>query len=438
MYCPQCKIDIPEADRLQCPLCGGMLIAPSKKRREQTADNDQRLKELIADVKRSLEDLPGEADTGAAAPDAQPPAPEHYSLDAADEAVFSIDLAQADAPETGLADEQGEDSLNRFDLERELNLTADKSEIISREESLEITGAEHAPAAAQDSAAMTAQQAQREVAPDHLQQVIRGLEKAGAPQQITRPRRKQGYVLPAMFVLGSALIGIFFATGGKDLLKNILNQTQSVQKVTHPGSAPAGEQQQPSSLQLPAGDAPAGAPDQAPAALEQPAAGSESPPHHQAEQPPLGAAAAPGEQPAAPEAPAQQQPALTEPQPGTAADNATAVRNVPQPAPEAAVETLENNSGTADLQHRGSGQPAVLYTIHTDSYRKEQSALREAARLRKLGIAAFVQTLHLKEKGLWYRVMIGKFPGLEDARKMLNELQQTHKKTDARITTIEE
>lgn len=444
MYCPQCKLDIPDPQQVQCPLCNGMLIAPLKKRSQQTADGDHRLRDLIADVKKSLEGIPGEAAAGTPSHDTQSSETEKISRDAADEAAFSIDLAQEDSPETGLSDARGhepeDDSLNRFDLERELNLTTDKTEILSPEESAEIITVEDEPAAAGGPAATSDQETPQEVSPEVLQQVIDGLDKAGPQQQTRAPQRKPAFLLIVALVLGVASISILSAPGSKDLLVNILRLVQPQQKALDQESAPVGrtvgEKQPVSSLQMPGGDDTTGEKQQATADSEQPVVTQDQQRtvtvQNEFVQPSSVPTDTAQEATAVQPAPVQQ-PATTELQIRAASDNTTAVQNSRQPAAQIATE-----NGTGELQHKESLQASPVYTIHADSYRKEQSAILESARLRKLGVAAFVQTMNLKERGLWYRVMIGKFSSHEDAQKMLHELQQTHKKTDARITILEE
>lgn len=440
MYCPQCKLDIPDPQQVQCPLCNGMLIAPLKKRSQQTADGDHRLKDLIADVKKSLEGIPGEAAAGMPSHDTQPPEAEKISRDADDEAAFSIDLAQGDSPETGLSDAHGhepeEDSLNRFDMERELNLAADKTEILSPEESAEIITVENKPAATGGTAATSDQETPQEVSPEVLQQIIDGLDKAGPQQQTRAPQRKPAFLLIVALVLGVAAISILSAPGSKDLLVNILRLVQPQQKALDQESAPVGEKQPVSSLQMPGGDDTTGEKQQATADSEHPAVTQDQQRTVTVQNEFVQPSSVPTDtaQKATAVHPAPvQQPATTELQVRAASDNTTAVQNSRQPTAQIATE-----NGTGELQHKESLQASPVYTIHADSYRKEQSAILESAKLRKLGVAAFVQTMNLKERGLWYRVMIGKFSSHEDAQKMLHELQQTHKKTDARITILEE
>ncbi|MEI6128327.1 MAG: SPOR domain-containing protein, partial [Pseudomonadota bacterium] len=80
---------------------------------------------------------------------------------------------------------------------------------------------------------------------------------------------------------------------------------------------------------------------------------------------------------------------------------------------------------------------APIYAIHTDSYKTEETAIREINRLKKSGFDSYLQTADLKEKGVWQRVLTGKFSFPEEALKVQQELKKKYNKLDARIIAIE-
>ena len=93
----------------------------------------------------------------------------------------------------------------------------------------------------------------------------------------------------------------------------------------------------------------------------------------------------------------------------------------------------ENNIKTVKLANTEKGTlPSAVYTIHTGSYKNRKLAVAETKRLGKLGIAADVTEVKLKNI-LWYRVMAGKFKTLEEAKKMQSRLKKENRKMYTRI-----
>jgi cell division septation protein DedD len=104
------------------------------------------------------------------------------------------------------------------------------------------------------------------------------------------------------------------------------------------------------------------------------------------------------------------------------------------PTPEVKVEpkeVVEKPDKGAEIA-AGSGErpsapevpPAGTFTITLASFRPKQRADRYVEELKKLGIDAYVWEVNLPEKGRWYRVSVGRFPTLKEAKNYKEELKQ--------------
>ena len=78
-------------------------------------------------------------------------------------------------------------------------------------------------------------------------------------------------------------------------------------------------------------------------------------------------------------------------------------------------------------------RPPSVYSVHAGSYIDRDLAVREAKRLKALGLDAYTEEVNLGEKGIWHRIKIGRFGTPEEARKMQNKLIQKDKKIQSRI-----
>jgi len=58
----------------------------------------------------------------------------------------------------------------------------------------------------------------------------------------------------------------------------------------------------------------------------------------------------------------------------------------------------------------------ALYSVHAASFRQQEKAVGEKQRFLQMGFDAFVDPADLGEKGIWYRVMIGRFLTREQAQ----------------------
>jgi septal ring-binding cell division protein DamX len=68
--------------------------------------------------------------------------------------------------------------------------------------------------------------------------------------------------------------------------------------------------------------------------------------------------------------------------------------------------------------------PAGTFTITLASFKPKQGADQYVEKLKKLGIDAYIWEVNLPEKGRWYRVSVGHFPTLKEAKSYKEELKQ--------------
>ncbi len=83
---------------------------------------------------------------------------------------------------------------------------------------------------------------------------------------------------------------------------------------------------------------------------------------------------------------------------------------------------------TQGLSHR--------YGIHISSYRDNRRALMDVNKLRRLGYQAFTIKKDIPGKGIWYRVMFGKFRTRDEAETMLKKIKTLKAFSDARIISF--
>ncbi|WP_456430972.1 SPOR domain-containing protein [Thermosulfuriphilus sp.] len=66
----------------------------------------------------------------------------------------------------------------------------------------------------------------------------------------------------------------------------------------------------------------------------------------------------------------------------------------------------------------------TFYSLQVASLRSAREAQRYARRLRARGYEAFVRKVNLKEKGIWYRVHVGRFETMAEASSFAKKLAQ--------------
>lgn len=348
MKCPACGCDIPDENMELCPHCGSPFFRGAEES-DALSNNgdgtDLRLKELIEDVKRSLEELSGEAGPQ----EAHPPT---------DNLSHVLEQAVSNSPPSAAQKEKADrEELCSFDLQTTLDLNSEpeNSESVSQE---------------------------------NLASVITALDRV-LPQeqeQQSLPKRK---ARPLAIAAACAAIAVLIFVM-IDFRHTLFTSPTTRKKPAVTCRTPS---EKPSAVQWEKAQEPT---------------------------PPV---------PARPVVPS---------------DNLTQQAQEPPKDQEyAAPHPQGDNTTTQPLGEESSRQiapqatePQHFFTLHTDSYRSEHKAEREAQRLRNLGRDAFVQVYDSSESGRWYRVMIGKFSTREDATAALEDVRHTLKKNDCRVVRL--
>ncbi len=82
--------------------------------------------------------------------------------------------------------------------------------------------------------------------------------------------------------------------------------------------------------------------------------------------------------------------------------------------------------------------PKKFYTLQVASFRSPKEAQKYARFLSSRGYEALVRKVNLPKKGLWYRVYVGRFKSLAEAKAFGQELARKEKIKNFYITRIEE
>lgn len=111
-----------------------------------------------------------------------------------------------------------------------------------------------------------------------------------------------------------------------------------------------------------------------------------------------------------------------------AAERAAALREVeaetlepekkPEPPPPEPPKVLKPTPG---------GLSKRPYVVHTSSYKSLELAVKEARRLEEKGLNAYVSEADLGAKGRWWRVLIDRFPTVEEARAFAGKAKERAK-----------
>jgi general secretion pathway protein A len=89
---------------------------------------------------------------------------------------------------------------------------------------------------------------------------------------------------------------------------------------------------------------------------------------------------------------------------------------------------------TPTSAHEAKSSPFThLYGLHISSYRDNRRALQDVNQLRELGYQAFTLKEDIPGKGIWYRVMFGRFQTRGEAQAMLKEIKTLKGFSDVRI-----
>ena len=94
------------------------------------------------------------------------------------------------------------------------------------------------------------------------------------------------------------------------------------------------------------------------------------------------------------------------------------------PAPKAAAPRSVPKGKAAPLVTPDWAGKPVVYVVHFSSHKDRPSAEKEAKRLAaQLGKPGRAVEVDLGNKGVWYRVVIGEFGSVEDARAYRADLE---------------
>ncbi|HJV35651.1 SPOR domain-containing protein, partial [Geomonas sp.] len=102
------------------------------------------------------------------------------------------------------------------------------------------------------------------------------------------------------------------------------------------------------------------------------------------------------------------QPAPTAPAPAPAAAPAPAPEGAPAAAPEAAKASEKGASSTR-------------YTVQIASYRDKKEADAAQAKLAAKGVAAYLVESKVPDKGVWYRIRVGKHLSKAEADELVGK-----------------
>jgi hypothetical protein len=117
-------------------------------------------------------------------------------------------------------------------------------------------------------------------------------------------------------------------------------------------------------------------------------------------------------------------PSPAPPAPDTAAPKA----QVPQgPAPDARISEPEPSAPPAAAKKEKEPTFTLLpFGVHVTSFRTMAEAERDEARWRKLGERVSIEEDEVPEKGTWFRVLVGNFATLGEARAYADSVKQRH------------
>ena len=88
------------------------------------------------------------------------------------------------------------------------------------------------------------------------------------------------------------------------------------------------------------------------------------------------------------------------------------------------IGSFDNTEETEQVKKELYQKIKSIYSIHIASYRKKENAEMEKNRCQKIGFDAYTEPADLKEKGVWYRVLIGRFTTRELAEKEQEFMQR--------------
>ena len=82
----------------------------------------------------------------------------------------------------------------------------------------------------------------------------------------------------------------------------------------------------------------------------------------------------------------------------------------------------ENSASEDTNKYKLSDNSRRAITIQVSSHKKVEAAERELIRLKSHNLDAFISHEHVKDKGMWYRVLVGQFENSTAATGFANSL----------------
>jgi cell division protein FtsN len=147
------------------------------------------------------------------------------------------------------------------------------------------------------------------------------------------------------------------------------------------------------------------------------------------------------EQPSAPEQKpvamtppaAEQQPAAKPEPPAPTVQKAVPSQQAAPAQPAQPAKQQATPAQPKDAQKPKESLAGDTFSVHAGSYQTDVLAESEAQRFNKLGLNAYVEKTDLGDKGIWYRVKIGRFNSREEGKKAEAAIHRRLKGIETRV-----
>jgi len=96
---------------------------------------------------------------------------------------------------------------------------------------------------------------------------------------------------------------------------------------------------------------------------------------------------------------------------------AAAPASEPEPAESEPTPAQAEPAAEARVVREQEESPYGFYTVQVSSWQTERKARQQTEHYRSLGLEAYVQRVDLEDRGIRYRVRIGRYPSLTEARR---------------------
>ncbi|MBF0315520.1 MAG: SPOR domain-containing protein [Oligoflexia bacterium] len=107
-------------------------------------------------------------------------------------------------------------------------------------------------------------------------------------------------------------------------------------------------------------------------------------------------------------------------------------------APASSAITTQSHEATADIIDNHSEKPKVAlsgkYTIQLGSYQQESDAIKFADGFRIRGYNPILSEVRIPDKGIWYRVSLGTFNSISEAKEYISKEESLFQGQDYVIT----